>query len=181
MNATIDEPQTTENAEHTSSAAGNNREQRTLKRPIAPEHALRNTPTPQPASPPAADCPPSELKTMDKGRFCFGMLLSSAGVGLLLSVAVGIVQQFGAGGRFSLPLVAFTAIAGVMMLGGGFGVMATASAGLDDGEFERLMEAGNISNVCRDRSDSCDESSDAEQWPNVPTGGSGEQRDADEV
>ena len=118
---------------------------------------------------------------MDKGRFFFGMLLSSAGVGLLLFVAVGIVQQFGAGGRFSLPLVAVTAIAGVMMLGGGFGVMATASGGLDDGEFERLMEAGNISNVCRERSDSSDDSSDAKQWADVPTGGSGEQRDADEV
>lgn len=181
MNATIQKPQTADNAEQKSSAPGRDQEQQTLMPPIESAHVEQKMMKPQPAGPPAVTRPPSDLKTMDKGRFFFGMLLSSAGVGLLLLVAVGTVQQLGAGGRFSLPVVAVTAIAGVMMLGGGFGVMATASAGLDDGEFERLMEAGNISNVCRERSVSSDESSDAKQWANVPTGGSGKQRDADEV
>lgn len=94
--------------------------------------------------------PPPPAKPMDRGRFAIGLLLSSAGITLLLFVAVGMLQQIGLNGWFSLPLVALTAIFGVMMLGGGFGLMATAAAGLDDGEFERLMEAGNISSVTDD-------------------------------
>ena len=35
-----------------------------------------------------------------------------------------------------MPLVAISAIAGVMLLGGGFGLMATAVPGFDDGEFD---------------------------------------------
>ena len=67
------------------------------------------------------------------------------------------------------------------MLGGGFGLMATAAPSLDNGEFDRLMEAGNISNVCKDRSEATRESLDAEHRSDVPAGSSSEQRDADEV
>ncbi len=181
MNGTIQEPKHPKNAGQKLSVAGNNRGQTPLELPVDTTPTEQKMVNPQHSSSPAGTDLPSPLKTMNKGRFFLGMLLSSAGVGLLLLVAVGIIQQFGAGGRFSLPLVAITAIAGVMMLGGGFGVMATASGGLDDGEFERLMEAGNISSVTEDRSDFGGKSPDAEQWSNVPTGGSGEQRDTDEV
>jgi len=67
------------------------------------------------------------------------------------------------------------------MLGGGFGLMATAAPSLDDGEFDRLMEAGNISNVCEDRSEVTRESLDAEHRSDVPAGRSSEQRDANEI
>ena len=40
---------------------------------------------------------------------------------------------------FPLLIVAIFAIIGIMLLGGGFGLMATATPGLDDGEFNRLM------------------------------------------
>ena len=53
------------------------------------------------------------------------------------------VQQLG--GDFTLVLVAIGVLTGVMMLGGGFGLMATAASGFDDGEFDRLIDAGNIS------------------------------------
>ena len=45
---------------------------------------------------------------------------------------------------------------GIMLLGGGFGLMATAAGSMDHGEFERLMEAGNISAVCPDESSAVD-------------------------
>lgn len=178
MSVTIQEPQTSKTTE---------------EEPVSPDvdHQLcasvnrdeesRNPVQPLPAMPPAGTRPPSQPKTMDRGRFFFGMLLSSVGIGLLLLVAVGTLQQMGADGRLSLPLVAITSIAGVMMLGGGFGVMATAAAGLDDGEFDRLMKAGNISSVCDEPSASGDKSPDAEQRPDVPAGRGSEQRNADEV
>lgn len=97
------------------------------------------------AVPPAVIPPPRAIPTMDKGRFASGLLLSSVGIGCLLLIAVGTLQQAGIAERFSMPIVACAAIMGIMMLGGGFGLMATAAAGFDDGEFDRLMEAGNIS------------------------------------
>lgn len=44
-----------------------------------------------------------------------------------------------------MSLVALSVLFGVIMLGGGFGVMVTASAGFDDEEFEQLLHVGNIS------------------------------------
>jgi len=95
-----------------------------------------------PVEPPLISTP-----AMDKGRFVFGMLLSAAGIATLLFIAAGALQQSGIGDRFSMPIVACIATLGIMMLSCGFGLMATAAAGFDDGEFERLMDAGNISAV----------------------------------
>lgn len=55
------------------------------------------------------------------------------------------VQQVG--GEFALLIVAGSVLAGVTLLGGGFGLMATASSGFDEQEFDRLARAGNISAV----------------------------------
>jgi hypothetical protein len=96
-------------------------------------------------SPPVVIPPSNPMLVMDKARFACGLLLSSAGIGCLLIIAIGALQQADLVERFSMPIVAGAAMMGIMMLGGGFGLMATAAAGLDDGEFEWLLEAGNIS------------------------------------
>jgi hypothetical protein len=103
------------------------------------------SPQTQTAVPPAVIPPPNAIRAMDKGRFASGLLLSSVGIACLLMIALGALQQANIAARFSMPIVACAAIMGIMMLGGGFGLMATAAAGFDDGEFDRLMEAGNIS------------------------------------
>ena len=148
MNATLQTPQISENTTPQQPAPEIRGEQRTLEPSIKLEPSDQIGLHRSLAVPPTANPPRSQPKTMDKGRYAFGLLLSFLGVSLLLFVAVGMMQQFGTDGWSSLPLVAFTAIAGLMMLSGGFVVMATAAASLDDGEYERLIEAGNISNVC---------------------------------
>jgi hypothetical protein len=67
------------------------------------------------------------------------------------------------------------------MLGGGFGLMATAAPSLNDGEFGRLTEAVNISSVCKDRTEATRESLAAEHRSDVPAGSSSEQRNADKI
>ena len=125
--------------------------------------------------------PPAPAPRMKKDRFAVGLLLSSAGIGVLLMVAIGMLQQLGASGQYSLPVIVITAVVGIMMLGGGFGLMATASGSFDDGEFECLMEAGNISSVIQERSGFSDSSLDAEERFDVPAGSRSEQRHAGKI
>lgn len=87
---------------------------------------------------------PSSARPMQKGRFFTGMLFAGGGIGLMLCVAVGALHSAGASGNLSLPSVALCMIAGLMLLGGGFGVMATAAPRFDDNEFDRLMRAGDL-------------------------------------
>ena len=47
-----------------------------------------------------------------------------------------------------------------MLVGGGFGVMATSSSGFDEAEFDRLATAGNISAVSQSEPDDSDSSED---------------------
>ena len=79
-------------------------------------------------------------RPMQKRRFLSGLLFSSLGIALMLMVAVGTLHGFGIRGRLSLPVIGLCMIFGLMMLGGGFGVMATAAPSFDDGEFDRLMQ-----------------------------------------
>jgi hypothetical protein len=81
---------------------------------------------------------------MKKCRFMAGLTLSTCGVATMLMVAAGTLQHLGINGRLSLPAVGICMIIGLMLLGGGFGIMATSSATFDDHEFDRLMEAGNL-------------------------------------
>ncbi len=81
---------------------------------------------------------------MRKLRFLTGLGLSTCGVATMLMVAAGTLQHLGVTGRLSLPVVGLCMIVGLMLLGGGFGIMATSAATFDDGEFDRLMEAGNL-------------------------------------
>ena len=78
-------------------------------------------------------------------RFVVGLTLTTVGVSLILWVAIRMLDVHYLGGRFALALVAIVVMSSVMMLGGGFGLMATAAAGFDDNEFDRLIRSGNIS------------------------------------
>lgn len=88
---------------------------------------------------------PQRGRPMQKARFAWGMLLSTAGIGLMLVVAAGALRGAGVNGHLTLPVVGLCMIIGLMLLGGGFGVMATASPTFDDDEFDRLMQAGDAS------------------------------------
>jgi|GEM_PF-2250877 len=83
--------------------------------------------------------PRSKARPMQKRRFLSGLLFSSLGISLMLMVAVGTLHGFGIQGRLSLPVVGLCMIFGLMLLGGGFGVMATAAPTFDDNEFNRLL------------------------------------------
>lgn len=80
-------------------------------------------------------------------RFAVGLCSTTAGVALILAIGFRIIdgQKFSA--DFAMPLVAICILTGVMLLGGGFGVMATSSSGFDEAEFDRLAAAGNISSA----------------------------------
>ncbi len=79
---------------------------------------------------------------MDRKRFLSGMVLTCLGVAALLLIAVGQIHRSGLADRLPLPVVAGLAVLGIMCLGGGFGLMTVSAGGLDDGEFERFMNAG---------------------------------------
>jgi hypothetical protein len=68
-------------------------------------------------------------------------------MGMVLFVGIRMLEVQQIGGNFALLVVAGSVLTGVMLLGGGFGLMATASSGFDEQEFDRLARAGNISAV----------------------------------
>lgn len=76
-------------------------------------------------------------------QFIRGMLLASIGVGLMLAVAFGVLHGWGIKGDMTMPVIGLCMILGLMFLGGGFGLMATASGTFDDDEFDRLMAGEN--------------------------------------
>jgi hypothetical protein len=86
-----------------------------------------------------------QIRAMRPLRFAMGAMISATGMGMILSVAFGMFQIRKFGGDMSLLIVGFVVLLGVMFLGGGFGVMATSSAGFDESEFDRLSTAGNLS------------------------------------
>ncbi len=88
-------------------------------------------------------------------RFAMGLLSTTSGMALILGVALRVFELRNISGDFAMPLNGICVLIGVMMLGGGFGVMATSSSGFDEDEFDRLATAGNISAVSQStRSDS---------------------------
>ena len=80
-------------------------------------------------------------------RFATGLCLTTFGMGMVLFVGVRMLEVQQVGGDFALLIVAGSVLTGVALLGGGFGLMATASSGFDEQEFDRLAHAGNISAV----------------------------------
>ena len=80
-------------------------------------------------------------------RFAIGLLCTTSGVTIILCIGLRMIEMQDISDDFAMPLVAICVLTGVMLLGGGFGVMATSSSGFDDSEFDRLAVAGNISAV----------------------------------
>ena len=77
--------------------------------------------------------------------FLRGFFISGGGLGLMMLVVVGVLRDIGVDGSLSLPVVAICMVMGLMMLGGGFGIMATAAPRFDDGEFDRLLSGADSS------------------------------------
>lgn len=90
---------------------------------------------------------PKTIKQFQPLRFAVGLSCTASGVALILGVGLRVVEMHDVSSDFAMPLVAVCVLTGVMLLGGGFGVMATSSSGFDDAEFDRLATAGNISAV----------------------------------
>ncbi len=69
-------------------------------------------------------------------RFVWGLLLSGLGMASILMVGFSLthIRRFGV--DTALPVIALSILVGIMLLGGGFGLMATASAGIADHEFQ---------------------------------------------
>lgn len=87
------------------------------------------------------------IKQFQPLRFAVGLCCTSSGVALILGVGLRVVEMHDISNEFAMPLVAVCILTGVMLLGGGFGLMATSSSGFDEAEFDRLATAGNISAV----------------------------------
>jgi len=88
---------------------------------------------------------PKAIKQFQPLRFAVGLCCASSGVAIILGVGLRVIEMHDISNDFAMPLVAVCVLTGVMLLGGGFGVMATSSAGFDETEFDRLATAGNIS------------------------------------
>jgi hypothetical protein len=89
----------------------------------------------------------AERKKLRPLRFATGLCLTTFGMGMVLFVGIRMLEVQQIGGDFALLVVAGSVLTGVTLLGGGFGLMATASSGFDEQEFDRLAHAGNISAV----------------------------------
>lgn len=90
---------------------------------------------------------PASIRKFQPLRFATGILCTASGVALILGVGFRVIEVRNVGGDFTMPLIGICLLIGVMLLGGGFGVMATSSSGFDEAEFDRLATAGNISAV----------------------------------
>lgn len=100
---------------------------------------------------------PGTIQRFQPRRFAIGLCCTTTGVALILGVGLRVIEMQEISNDFAMPLVAVCVLAGVMLLGGGFGIMATSSSGFDEAEFDRLAEAGNISAVNQTRDDEFDE------------------------
>ena len=89
----------------------------------------------------------SEPRRLRPLRFATGLMLTTCGMSTILIIGVQFLEVQQLGGDFALAVVAVGVLTGVILLGGGFGLMATASSGFDEREFHSLMKAGNISSA----------------------------------
>ena len=108
---------------------------------------------------------PETIRKFQPQRFAMGLLCSASGMALILGIGLCVIEMQDVGGDFTMPLIGICALIGVMLLGGGFGVMATSSSGFDEAEFDRLATVGNISAVSQSERDNSDyrEDQDAQQ------------------
>lgn len=108
---------------------------------------------------------PGTIRKFQPLRFATGLFCTASGVALILGVGLRVIEMKNVGADFTMPLIGISLLVGVILLGGGFGVMATSSSGFDEDEFDRLATAGNISAVIQPEcSDSaCIDDRDARQ------------------
>lgn len=90
---------------------------------------------------------PALQRKLRPARFAAGLSLTTLGVAIILTFATHMVDVQQIGGSLTLVLVGSGVLSGVICLGGGFGLMTTAASRFDDQEFERLLDAGNITNA----------------------------------
>ena len=90
---------------------------------------------------------PTMIRKFQPRRFALGLLVTASGVALIIGVGICVIEMQNIGSDFTMPLIGICLLIGVMLLVGGFGVMATSSSGFDEDEFDRLATAGNISAV----------------------------------
>ena len=95
----------------------------------------------------ATDLARGTIQRFQPLRFAVGLCCTSSGVALILGVGLRVIAMQEISSDFAMPLIAVCVVTGVMLLGAGFGVMATSSSGFDEAEFDRLATAGNISAV----------------------------------
>jgi hypothetical protein len=93
----------------------------------------------QQVGPTASSAAGPSIRKFRLGRFVAGLLLSAGGMIIILLIAVSLTSVRHLSSDVALPVVALAVIFGVMCLGGGFGLMATASSGYDEQEFDRLI------------------------------------------
>lgn len=91
------------------------------------------------------------VRRMRPGRFLLGLLLTTLGVAAILLLGVGMLHQRRLDRPLALPLAGFVGLAGVLLLSGGFCMMASASAGFDEEEFERLMHCSPVHSTHQQR------------------------------
>lgn len=82
---------------------------------------------------------PRTGRPMKISRFLAGLLVTTLGVSTILLIGISFVQVRRFGSEWMLPMVALSVVLGILLLAGGFGLMATASAGFDEEEFDRLL------------------------------------------
>lgn len=90
---------------------------------------------------------PTLIRKFQPRRFALGLFGTASGVALILGVGLCTIEMQNIGNDFTMPLIGICLLIAVMLLVGGFGVMATSSSGFDEDEFDRLATAGNISAV----------------------------------
>ena len=86
-------------------------------------------------------------KRTRRGPFLLGMVSSATGIGIVLCIAFGLVQLRRFAGDLSTLLLSGLMIFSVLLIGSGFGMMVLSATVFDHQEFDRLVQAGNITAV----------------------------------
>ena len=73
-------------------------------------------------------------------RFTVGLLLTSMGITAILLVGFSLIHVRNFGTDLALPVVGLSVLVGILLLGGGFGLMATSGARIDTVEFNTSFD-----------------------------------------
>lgn len=79
-------------------------------------------------------------------RFSLGLVLTGLGVATIVAVGLNSISVQQVGSEVALPAIALVVLSGIMLLGGGFGLMATSASGLSPEAFPSMFAAESIEN-----------------------------------